>query len=158
MSNAIVRGSLAGAALLVLGGLVPAQERLPQPETYCVSTPNSFTRGAEMGWLGHVEISRNDFALVVSGAVPQSIGIFLWGSEAQRLPFGSGYLCIASPVHRLDPPQIVSDSGHAIFKIDFRDDFHGGMFAPGTSCNFQFLYRDGTRFNLSNGLRVPFAR
>ena len=156
MSKSIVRPTLALAGLIMLGGLAQAQNA-PRPENYCLSSPNSFGSGATMGWLGSVQIGVNDFTLFVGGAVPESTGMFIYGTDVQRLPFGSGFLCIAPPVQRLSGVVSVSDAGDAMYAIDLGIDANA-MFAAGTSWNFQFWYRDGRSFNLSDGLNVVFAR
>ncbi|HVS08372.1 MAG TPA: hypothetical protein VMS76_00765 [Planctomycetota bacterium] len=164
MSSSTVHSALAFSAMLVLGGLAPAQDAA-RPENYCFSVPygasiggtDCFAKGAIMGWSGSVQVSMNDFTLVVSDALPGAKGMFLYGMEQQRLPFGNGYLCIAPPVHRLPGLVTVPDDGIATYPLDLSADANA-MFAAGTTWNFQFWYREERTFNLSDGLRVPFAR
>ncbi|HVS09719.1 MAG TPA: hypothetical protein VMS76_07570 [Planctomycetota bacterium] len=156
MSKSIVRATLGVAGLIVLGGLAQAQNA-PRPQSYCLTSPNSIGSGATMGWFGSVQIGVNDFTLLVNEAVPESKGLFLYGMDVQRLPFGNGYLCIAPPVHRLPGLLTVSDAGDAMYRIDLGIDANA-MFAAGTSWNFQFWYRDERTFNFSDGLNVVFAR
>ena len=163
MSNSIVRSALAISAMLVLGGIAQAQNA-SRPENYCLSVQSGvptgadcFAQGATMGWVGSVQVSMNDFTLLVSGALPEAKGMFLYGMDQQRMPFGKGYLCIAPPVQRLPGLLSVSDSGHARYPLDLSVDANA-MFAAGTTWNFQFWYHEGRTFNLSDGLHVTFAR
>jgi hypothetical protein len=126
------------------------------PGSYCIGAPNSAGDGARMGSSGSISVSANDMVLRASGLPPFMNGIYFYGSTPKQLPFHSGYLCIASPITRLDPPVLVNGLGEASRALDLA----ALPMTAGSVWNFQLWYRDpsfgpGTT-NFSDGWRVAF--
>ena len=103
-------------------------------------------------------ISANDFELRAGGVAGLGPGLYIASPNANQLPFGDGFLCLASPIMRLVPVD-GPDIG-----IPTPIDLQGGLpslgtVAAGSSLFFQLWYRDVTPagFNLTDSLRVVFA-
>jgi len=129
---------------------------------YCSGAPNSAGPGAAIGFGGTTNVADNDFELRATQAVPGQFGLFYYGPNQVRLPFGDGFRCVGGATTRLNPPLVIDPSGSALRPIDFQSLPPGGQIVPGSRWNFQFWYRDptgplGSGFNLSDALSVAFC-
>jgi hypothetical protein len=145
------------------GNGVPDECECPDPNTYCVTSPNSVGPGALIGSVGLPSVSVNNFVLSASSGPPGQPGIFYYGSGQVQLPFGNGFRCVGGSVSRL-PSVTIANNGRAFYQLDFtQPPANGGPgeITPGSTWNFQFWYRDpqggGHGFNLSDGLEVTFC-
>jgi hypothetical protein len=130
---------------------------------YCQSSMNSFGTFALMSNVGSLALVDNTFGLMCTGAsqIPQSWGMFTFGTQQFNAPFGNGFLCV-SPfppgIYKM-PTQHLGTGTVVRTMTTHPADF--SLFTAGSSWNFQFWYRDPNqlpaRFNLSDGLHVQFA-
>ncbi|MDP6540188.1 MAG: PQQ-dependent sugar dehydrogenase [Planctomycetota bacterium] len=131
--------------------------------TTCTSAPNSAGPGAWISHGGTTSIAAGDFELRADAAIAGQFGLFYYGPQQTRIPFGDGFRCVAGAVWRLNPPQVVEPGGHAARAVDFdAPPAPGGSIDAGDTRFFQFWYRDpqgpgGTGFNLSDALSVTFC-
>jgi hypothetical protein len=126
------------------------------PVAYCSTAPNSAGNGAAMGSTGSASISNSELVLLSNDAPAHTMGAFRCGTQEIQVPFGNGWSCVAGTVVRL--PFLQTDvHGQARQQLDYT----WIQVSPGQTRDFQFLYRDaaggGSRFNLSDGLRVVFC-
>jgi hypothetical protein len=133
-------------------------------QTYCISSTNSTGNSAQIGFVGSTSIGANDLILTCMGGPPGKPGLFIYGPSQQQIPLGEGFLCIAGPIQRIQPPVIIDVFGNALRVVDYGlPPFNSGASAitAGSDWNFQFWYRDPTGgsagFNLSNGLALSFV-
>jgi hypothetical protein len=91
-------------------------------------------------------------------------GIFFYGPQQTKVPFGNGFVCVSGNVYRVLPPGVADGTGVVSYPIDLtRMPFASGagQVLPGSTWNFQFWYRDpdGTpkTYNLSNAMEIVFA-
>lgn len=129
-----------------------------QPSGFCPANANSTGGPASIASSGSTSVAANQFALLVTGAPPDTSGVFFFGPYATTpAPFGDGILCVSSPFRRLGV-QAVSLAGNASRALDFTT-FPGSLLAPGSRAAFQFWYRDtaaaNAGFNVSSGLLAP---
>ena len=131
---------------------------------FCVTSPNSVGSGARIGSNGHVFIPFNSFELSVTGMPAHARGFFLYGPQAQQVPFGNGFSCVAPGgvgTFRLLPPFQSDAGGNAVRTLDFSQLAGAGQIVPGSTWYFQAWYRDpaagGAGFNLSDGLEADFC-
>jgi hypothetical protein len=147
---AIVLGTSSGNADITRGGSAYA---------YCPATANSQGSIAFVGYAGSLDLQQGTFALFCTGATinPESFGMFTYGPNQARVPFGNGYLCV-DPVSRMP---VVRLTTYTVFLTIQSMPREFVAFVPGSSWNFQFWYRDaaagGAGFNLSRALHVDFA-
>jgi hypothetical protein len=139
--------------------IAQASQPCPQPQNYCVTSPNSVGPGAVMSWSGSQSIVTNNFALIATGCPMGTPGLFFYGQAAAQTAFGNGFRCIGGQLFRLPVTNadIFGNAQHAL-------NFQGPLPAPisaGQNWRFQFWYRNpaggGAGFNLSDGLHVPFC-
>ena len=144
------------------------QPYCPEPEKYCWGAPNSFSAGgAQIESLGSTSIGQNDFTLLVTFAVPDTLGLFFYGSAQTAVLFGDGLRCVdggGSSLFRLNPPGAADFFGMAARQVDFGAPPAGsgpGQIGVASTWNFQYWYRDTAAglygFNLSDALRVTFC-
>lgn len=149
---------------------VPEPTNLPPPTpgagnayTYCQATPNSFGTVASIGYVGSLELTESTFGLTTSGVspIPQSWGMFTYGSVPTNTPFANGYLCISPFNPGIYKMETQSLGTGFVTKMIASSPKEFTLIQPGSSWNFQFWYRDPSmapaRFNLSNALHVDFA-
>jgi len=132
--------------------------------TYCATSPSSASSGAVIISFGSVSLLSNNFTLAAGAGVPDSPGLFYYGSTQVQTPFGDGLRCVGGATQRLYPIQAASETGTTIRQLDFSlPPLSEGprMITVGSTWNFQYWFRDGAAgksgFNLSNGLSVTFA-
>lgn len=128
---------------------------------YCPAAANSVGAGAALAFSGSQDIGANDFVLVGSGAPAGAFGLFIYGDTQASIPVGNGTLCVGQRVFRLNTPFPADGAGAASLPLDFNAAplaAGPGAVEPGTTWNFQWIYRDtvGAGFNFSNGLWVSF--
>jgi alpha-tubulin suppressor-like RCC1 family protein len=133
--------------------------------TCAPSRPNSASAaGATLDVSGCAGISANSLALNVSGLPPSTLGMLLYGSRLQQIPFGNGWSCLAGSVQRVLPAIASSTSGSVSFPVDLTQyPFSGSSnpILPSSGWFFQYWYRDPlaspATFNTSDALHVFFA-
>ncbi|MDG1049302.1 MAG: M14 family zinc carboxypeptidase, partial [Planctomycetota bacterium] len=128
----------------------------PQPESYCVLSPNQWTAGAVMGATGSTDVTLNQLSLTVADANPSGFGLFFYGQGRAQVPAGNGSICIGGAFQRL--PVVQTDAaGAASYALDFPS--LPVVIANGETWNFQFWLRDvgGAAFNFSDGLEITFC-
>ena len=127
-------------------------------ESYCRANPNSTGEAAKIFVLGSDRLADERFTLLAAPVPARKAGLFFYGADRQELPFGPGYLCIASKgggLRRL-PVAFSFESGVLALPVDATARFKGGE-----SWNFQAFFRDPqgrTSFHLSNAVGVSFRR
>ncbi len=129
---------------------------------YCSSTANSSGAAATIkvfgpNYNGSGEVFLDDAVVISAFPLPrESLGLFLYGTRPERLPFGDGTLCVGGRVHR-SAAHPASATG-LIFESTTLDDLNGlttGLW------HFQAWFRDpaGGRsgFNLSDGIALDVS-
>ncbi|MDA1266487.1 MAG: TIGR03790 family protein, partial [Planctomycetota bacterium] len=130
-------------------------------QRYCIGAPNSAGAGAVIDHTGSVSVAANDFNLQITGAPDGEFGLFFYGIGQVQNTLGDGFLCVGSNIGRF--PVVVTDvAGAATQWVDFDNLPGAGVdIQPGTTCTFQFWYRDpgfgGTGSNLSDGIEATFC-
>ncbi|MFT7669853.1 MAG: agmatine deiminase [Planctomycetota bacterium] len=127
---------------------------------FCVSTSNSSGVAAQIDAVGEFGISDENFTLVASGVIPNSFGLFFYGANEGQTPFGAGWLCLSGSVARLNPALVGSASGVVAHSVDFQNGSAGvgpNQITAGSTWKFQYWYRDGIGWNLTDGLSVTFS-
>lgn len=128
---------------------------------YCSSTPNTFSSGAQVASGGSSSLTFNNFTLSATGVPPGHAGRFYMGTKQVFTPFGDGHLCVSGSTRRF--PVIWADAtGAASYTLDFLDPAQpSSLIAPGSSWNFQLVFRDPIggplTFNTSDALAVTFC-
>jgi hypothetical protein len=147
-------GAESGSARVLSG-------RLCDASNYCISTPNSVGPGATIGYSGSLGITAGSFTLQATGTPLHSYGFFFYGHTQDLTPLGNGYRCVAGQLFRLPIGQAVN--GVLSRTVDFANPPNGGLITPGSTWNFQCLYRDPAPSsapyysNWSDGLCVSFC-
>ncbi len=119
---------------------------------FCAAGAN----GSHLGVTGSSLLDANgghgDLVLSASNVPSGAPGLFVFSDAfTQPLPFGQGFTCLGGNLHRL--PVTTS----ATFALDYLDPSVAGLFTPGASWNFQFWFRSGGSFDLSDGVEVTFG-
>jgi hypothetical protein len=128
---------------------------------YCVSTPNTAGPGARIAANGSTSLTLNNLELYCDGIPALHPGRFYVGSKQTLAPFGDGVLCVGGTGRRF-AIAFTDAQGVARTAIDFQDPAQpGGVFTPGSSWNFQFVYRDplgaAATFNTSDAMQITFC-
>jgi len=134
-------------------------------DNYCQAGPNSVGAGMLIAGLGSPSLMANDLWLTAAGGpLGNQFGVFFYSPAQTMVPFGNGFLCVSTPLHRLNPPVVIQSSGTAVRPVNYTlppMDSGEGQVLAGSSWNFQFWYRDpaggGAGYNLSDGLHVSFC-
>jgi Tol biopolymer transport system component len=129
--------------------------------TYCPSTPNSTGQNARIEYTGAFQLSMNSLDLLAAHCPPSRLGLFFYGDTQAQLPFGAGWRCVGGSVHRLPLVQTTA-TGTAHFVLGPLLGSGGTGIQPGSTWNFQFVFRDSTggpapEFNLSDAMSATFA-
>ena len=131
---------------------------------YCEGLVNSTGSRGEISWSGSTQHSVNALTLSASGLPSSQFGLFFYGPNQIRIPFGNGLRCVGGGVYRLNPPALTDSQGELSRAVDFNAapmSSGPGLVLPGSRWNFQFWYRDpaagGANFNLTNGLTAPIC-
>ncbi|MDZ4772484.1 MAG: protease complex subunit PrcB family protein [Planctomycetota bacterium] len=92
-----------------------------------------------------------DLVLHASNIPAGAPGVFIMSQAvSQGFPFGQGTLCLNGSIVRL--PVVTN----ATFAIDYTAPALAGLFTPASSWNFQFWFRSGSSFDVSDGIEVTF--
>lgn len=158
IANPVAFGTDGFGEILILdqagGEIYRVGEICTLPNVYCQASYNSTGFPATMTFTGNGSLTLNNLNLLVITCPPSVTGLFIYGSGQQLVPFGNGWLCIASSLKRLPIIQ-TSLFGDAAFHPDLLSLQGAG---PGVAKNFQFYYRDpaggGALFNMSDALHV----
>jgi len=131
------------------------------PGAYCPLIPNSAGSGAAIGWSGSSSVAADDLVLEVTGVPASTVGLFFYGPDQVQVALGNGLRCVGGDLRRL-PVVGASPAGTVSYPVELSStSLPTGAIAAGETWNFQFWFRDVQafpyRFNLSNGLRVPFT-
>jgi len=137
----------------------------PLPSNYCVAKVNSQGCLPSIGYQGTPSrTGADDFFLTATSMRNQSVGLLIWGSGPDIVPFAGGIRCVRAPVIRT-PPQQSGGSQLPIRDCTGSYSFHfshalmqGYFLPPGTVVYAQYWQRDpphpdGTGQGLSDGLR-----
>jgi hypothetical protein len=129
---------------------------------YCSATVNSSGGAATMSIFGPDhngtgEVFLDDDVVISAYPLPAGTpGLFLYGTQPERLPFGDGSLCVGGQVYR-SAPHSASATG-LIFESTILGDL------PGLSTglwHFQAWFRDfaggPAGFNLSDGIALQIS-
>jgi hypothetical protein len=148
-------GLMAGSAIVVSSCPFPT-------EAYCQTSPNSQTTGATISSTGSTSFGASNFAVGMTGTIPNTACILFYGATATLAPFHGGWLCVGSPQFRLGPMQHADNNGNVMRPIDYLQsplNSGPGEVFPGTAWYFQYWYRDAAAYttNLSNALRAVFC-
>lgn len=133
------------------------------PESYCVTTPNSVGAGALMGFSGSPSVTNVNFALTASNAPPLKSGLFFYGLQQVQVPSCTATRCVGGTFVVRLPTLVTSAAGTASHTLDFAaPPFAAAQILAHSRWNFQFWYRDpqgptpcGT--NYSDALAVTFC-
>lgn len=132
---------------------------------------NSTGQGALLEALGSASLQAGDLTLHASG-MPQNFAVFILAADEACSVLGDGYLAVQPGIYQPGvlraSIQLVDANGTATLGPDAVSAIEAGVGMPGliTSGSTWFLqvaYRDeptspcGTRFNLTNGVRVTFV-
>ena len=94
-----------------------------------------------------------NFLTLIAEPVPDEPGIFFYGPNRIRLPFGNGFLCVGGGLTRILPPDVAS--GNSVSR-----QIENTPFVSGQVVYFQYWFHDpaggGAFFNTSNALSVTF--
>lgn len=151
---------LVGARSASLGaGLVRLYSTAANPVSFCSAAPNSTGSGSSIGSTGSVSMVADNFELIARGCPATVPGLFFFGTEQERVPFGDGLRCVGGEVIRL--AATVTDRSGELVTALWTDSAAPGI-TSGFPWKFQAWYRDptgpgGTGFNLSDGLSVVFC-
>lgn len=152
-------GSLWGNGALLGSGVAHAFEYgHEQGTSYCIAGINSTGQPALIRAFGSARVADDDLHLFVQGAPADESGLFLFGPNAAQVPFGNGFRCVASPVFRVHPILATDAAGGAWLALDLDSEPALSQIANAApvTMNFQFWFRDGSGWNLSDGVSVDF--
>jgi subtilisin family serine protease len=121
--------------------------------SYCTQSPNSSGASAVISHSGSTSVSADDLVLEAVSCATGQFGIFFYGPLQVSISFGDGVRCVGGQTHRLPVVQTdgFGDVSHAV-------DLSSEGVAVGDTWNFQFWFRDGVGFNLTDGLEVEFCQ
>lgn len=137
--------------LALFATLTPATFAQGGVSQFCASGSNGAHITATGSSLLDVNGGAGDLVLHASNVAPGSPGTFILGSSsAPAIPFGQGSLCLAGQLRRLP---IVTN---ATFALDYSSPEVAGLFTPASTWNFQFWFRSGGSFDLSDGIGITF--
>ncbi len=127
---------------------------------------NSRGVGAELTAKGTPSIGADDMRFLVLDVPTQVYGLLFMSRQPGCVAFGDGLRAMGpgSPIFRF-PTDFSGIAGRFSFGpglIAESQSFNNGVITVGSTWSFQSYYRDsqgpcGTRFNLSNGIRVTFS-
>lgn len=138
-------------------GWLAALDLFSEPMRYCTANANTSGESATIGVAGSASVGSNDLQLLVSGLPSNVPGFFRVGTSQAQVPFADGIDCIGSPI-AYRPATFSSTGGVALRDVDVSNLPVGAAFTPGSTWNFQFLYRDmsANGLNLSDAISVTF--
>jgi len=135
------------------GDLVPDVCETGDVVPFCQGTMNSMGKVSTLDVEGLTSLSMNQFSLRVEDAAPGSFGLIFVSNGSTHLPFGSGMRCVGG-FQNAQLSAASNDAGEVLRQLNVNAP-HLGLI-PYTSWNFQYAYRDGTKVELTNAIRVTF--
>ena len=132
-----------------------AQFRCAIPKPYGSGKVTSIGSTPDLSWTSTPSASANNFRVLVSGAVPNKVGLVFYGTQPNSAPLLGGILWVGGSITRL-PAQANSAGGSADFAFPL------GAFPAGDVLYAQHwgrdpLHPDGFGASLSNGLRIDIC-
>lgn len=128
--------------------------------SYCRSEVNSTGFAARIGTRGSASVGANDLVLETSLVQPGASGLFFYGPNQIKVPFGNGTRCVGGVVHRIGIAA-ASGQGRIVRGVDYAALPPGGQIAAGATWNFQCWFRDllggGAQFDLSDAVSITFG-
>ena len=129
-----------------------AQFRCAIPATYGSGKQTSIASTPGLSWSGAPSASANNFHVLVSGALPNKVGLVFWGTQTNSAPLLGGTLWVGGVITRL-PAQVNNGVGAADFPFPL------GALPVGDVVYAQHwgrdpLHPDGFGASLSNALRI----
>jgi hypothetical protein len=121
----------------------------------CATTPNSSGASATISADGCDSVIAGSLTLILAGAPPGEIGLFLFSGAGAQTPLGNGWLCLASPFERLAGGAIDAN-GQLALDVDFTSG-GGALLASGGTWHFQAFFRDvgfGAGFGSSDAVAL----
>jgi len=120
--------------------------------TFCATGAN----GSRIEATGSARLGVNggagDLVLRASNVPPGTPGLFLMSTSLTGpIPFGQGFRCIGTPIVR--SPVVTN----ATYALDYTSAAFAGSLAPGSQRAFQFWFRSGATFDMSDGVEVTFG-
>lgn len=118
------------------------------PVVYCTAKINSQFCVPSIGWSGHPTLAGlDDFVVRADQVLNQKLGIAIWGSGSDSLPFQGGTLCVLAPFLRIGPlttgGNALPDDCSGVLELPWP---HAGLNGPGLGAGktvfTQFWYRD----------------
>jgi len=126
---------------------------------FCIGAPNSVGTGAVLWASGSSSVASNDLVLH-SQAVPDTPGLFVYGTGQGQLPFGQGFACVTGQLHFIGSAFFSTQSA-AVLAVDYGTLPATGQITAGSTWHFQHWYRDpaggSPAFNASSGLSLVFV-
>jgi len=123
---------------------------------YC----QSGTNGSTIHAYGSESVAANALILTAVDAPLNEFGLFYYGNAQIQFPFGQGFRCVggSNGICRLMPVVNSGSMGVLSYPVDLTAPPRPeGLILAGSTWNFQAWFRDGTLFDLSNGVSIVFA-
>ncbi|MFN0242110.1 MAG: protease complex subunit PrcB family protein [Planctomycetota bacterium] len=100
-----------------------------------------------------------DLVLHASNVPAGNFGLFFYGSaQIAPTPLGNGTRCVGGTLLRLPVVQAQAGQPTVAFPVDYlAPQSAAGPIAPGSTWNFQFLFRTGATFDLSDAIGIHFG-
>lgn len=128
---------------------------VPLGVAFCSTNPNSTGASASISAVGS-ESAGDDQVVLRTVDVPNTPGLFFFGTDRAFAPLGDGNLCVGGTITRLSP--VVTGRGNA---ASLRFDVQGQGVTAGQVLAYQYWYRDvlpgGAGSNLSNAVELTFV-
>jgi len=124
--------------------------------SYC----NPGLNGATMRAVGSESVAANDVTLQATGVPRNEYGMFVYGDLQVQVPFGTGYLCVdgSQGIYRLMPVTNSGTGGVLEHVVDLTNPpDQGGQVLPGSTWHYQAWFRDGARFDTTDGLSITYG-
>lgn len=138
-------------------GWMTAHPKASVGVNYCQAIDHSGGRSASLVAIGSDSAADRDLRLIGYGAPAGTPALFIASHNQNMAPFGDGFLCVAGPIQRLQPPLVTTAGGDAFRTLDF-DAGYGSLLTAGSDVHFQLWFRDtaagGAGFNTTDGCRV----
>ncbi len=123
-------------------------------------TPHSSGPGAVIGATGSSSLVANNLTLTVTGAPPNTNGIFYYGPKQVEAPSYNGFSVVGGGTQRISISVLTDGSGNASLALDLtQPPFNSppNQITANSIWNFQFWFRDGGSANFTDGLAIAFC-
>jgi hypothetical protein len=127
----------------------------PEPVVFGQGKQTSLGTFPTTGWVGTPSLTTNDFAVTLTGGVPNKAVVPIFGGRPAQLPFFEGTLFAAPPLKRL-PVQILSGAGATFTPVAINPSMMG-QFRVYQYWGRDKNHPDGTSVSLSNAMQVLFT-